>query len=265
MKFFWKIFFAIMFTSISCFSVGGCILVRSNFDSLMQNEVDAAYEIGEITYFSLSRDLLDIREAYRTEISSDDAIMEQLQIVANSISIQNTGGEIRFAILNAQKQVVFSSLKNNFDASQFENLSDGEKGYAINKNENGYYLNTIRPAAFGGVPCYIGTTRDVTFIFQNQYQQYKLLVYIMATMILFVSILTFAISKLLIRKIISLNTTVMEISSGKISERVEVKGEDEVTLLSQNFNKMADELERNIHTLEEQAEKQELFVAAFSH
>lgn len=264
MKLFWKIFFSIMYISTLCVSVGGCILVHSNFQSLLQNEVSTAYELGDIAYFSLTKELLDKPSGSRMDLSDETAIQE-IKLIANSISIQNTGGKIRFAILNAEKETLFSSLENNFGKAPFVNLSTNERGYYIQGSKDNYYVQAVRPAQLNGQLCYIETNRDVTFIFENQIEQYKLLLSIMAAMLLLVSILSLIISKLLIRRIVSLNTTVMKIAGGKIDERVTESGTDEVAMLSQNFNTMANTLENNIHMLREQAEKEEQFVAAFSH
>ena len=59
--------------------------------------------------------------------------------------------------------------------------------------------------------------------------------------------------------------TAARLSTGHLEERVPVKGEDELAQLAQSFNDMAQNLEEQIHRLEELSRLQQRFVSDVSH
>ncbi|MGL5255651.1 MAG: sensor histidine kinase [Proteocatella sp.] len=264
MKFSWKIFFAIMIVSVTCFSFGGYFLIQSNFNSLLKNEVTIAYDFGDIVYHSLKLELANRQKPHFSENVNIKSI-NTISSIAESMSISNTKEKINFSLLNNNAKILFSSLQINFNKDICKLLNQNKKGYKINKNENGIYIQAVRPANLWGKNYYIETIRDVTFIFENQKEQYKMMIFIMGGMICLVGLLSLIISKLLIQQIVSLSKITENISLGDLSKRVKIWGEDEISALSKNFNKMADDLEEKINELEMEAEKKEMFVAAFSH
>lgn len=62
-----------------------------------------------------------------------------------------------------------------------------------------------------------------------------------------------------------LSSTEMEFAQGDFSKRVEIKGNDEVSKLSENFNFMADKIEDNIKELKDAVKRQEDFTGNFAH
>lgn len=264
MKFFWKIFFATMFISIGCFSLGGYILIRSNFSALLENEVQTAYEYGDIVYYSLANELYDANISYYHWEREED-IRETVSRVAQSTGISNMNQRITFGITDADGEEVFTSLAKSFDKGILSSLKDNQAGWSLKKDGNSIYIQSIRPAVFRDDTFYIEMLRDVTSIFDNQKVQYETLLKVMAGMLLLGGLITFTVSKLLMKRVVSLTKTTKEISAGNLSKRVNMSGGDEFAVLSQNFNKMADSLEEKIYELKDSAEKKELFVGAFSH
>lgn len=75
----------------------------------------------------------------------------------------------------------------------------------------------------------------------------------------------FYFSKLITDPIKKLSSTEMEFAQGDFSKRVEIKGNDEVSKLSENFNFMADKIEDNIKELKDAVKRQEDFTGNFAH
>lgn len=257
MKFFWKIFFTTMLICTACFSLGGYILIDSNFNALLKNEVETAYDYGEIVYYSLANEC-------KSEGGRED-IRQKLTRVAQSIDINNMNQRIAFGVTDTGGGEVFSSLDQNFDKELIASLTKNEAGWTMKKTEAGAYVQLIRPASFEGSTFYIEMLREVTFIFDNQKSQYETLLKVMAGMLLIGGLITFVVSKFLMRRVVSLTRATQDIAAGNLSRRVDMRGSDEFAALSCNFNKMADNLEEKIYELEDSAQKKELFVGAFSH
>ncbi|MCI8645773.1 MAG: HAMP domain-containing histidine kinase [Firmicutes bacterium] len=307
MKFFWKIFFTVMFISLICVSASGCILIYSGFRSQIDSEVKIARDYGDIVYYSLAAELREW-ELYSSSASKsmvsgaqsgdreergagsksgrseedekENRIQNAVVQIAESIGIDRMNQKITFAIIGEDEETLFSSLPQELDKSMISELATSEgqaelskssakpsvrAGWALKKKAQSSYLQLIRPAIYRNCILYIEIVRDVTHIYKNQKEQCEMLIKIMAGMLLLAGALTLLLSKLLLRPIENLSRITKDISSGNLSERALYRGADEIALLSENFNQMADHLEEKICQLEEETEKKELFVGAFSH
>jgi signal transduction histidine kinase len=265
-KFFWKVFFTTMFISVISVILSGYLMINANFHSQLDSEVKIAQDYGEIVYYSLSNEFQDVRQ--RGFAISADAASEIESAVSQSvrsISISAMNQKITFGILDENQNVIFSSLNVDLDKTILSSLDSDSAGWMLKEEDQKTYIQIMRPVICLDNLFYIEIVRDVTHIFADQKYQYGIMIKILAGMIVFAGVLTFAISKLLLRRITALTAITKIISDGNLSERAAVRGNDEITLLSENFNQMADHLEEKIHELQEEAERKELFVGSFSH
>lgn len=68
-----------------------------------------------------------------------------------------------------------------------------------------------------------------------------------------------------LRPLTKLSEAAGHIAAGNYSQRVPIDSQDEVGLLAQNFNRMALAVETHVDTLQEQNERQKLFIGAVTH
>lgn len=259
MNFFWKIFFTTMFTGVAFLALGGYMLIHSNFQSLLENEVATAYDYGDIVYYSISGEIANSWPPGYELTETDVGEFAQL------ININNMNQRIQFAILNGEGGTVFTSLAAGLDKEIVSSLGESGAGWTLKQQGNNTYIQAVRAIDLQNKRFYIETVRNVTFIFENQSAQYETLLKIMAGMLAIGGVVILFISKLLMRRVTALTKVTKRIAAGNLEKRMAVRGEDEISELSRNFNKMADDLEEKIRRLEEQAEREELFVGAFSH
>lgn len=266
MKFFWKIFFTTMFVSVICVTLSGYILIGSTFRSQLTGEIDTASEYSEIVFYSLSNQFENTApQSFAKTYPDGNSIEDIVSYVAKSIAIDSGDQRIAFSIIDKEQNTIFSSLDVILDKTVISSLDDSSFGSKIHRVGNKAYIQIMRPAVYCDNLFYIETVRDVTNVFENHQAQYRLMMEIVLGMIVFGGFLTFIISKLLLRRIVTLTKITKTISDGNLSERTPVHGQDEIAQLSENFNDMADSLEEKICELEEEAERKEKFVGAFSH
>lgn len=265
MKFFWKMFFTTMFISVICVTLSGYILISSNFNSQLDSEVKTAQDYGEIVYYSLINGFKDIKSDGFSITGEDDQAENMILQVVQSVHIDGMDQKITFGIMDANQNIIFSSLSVTLDKSMMLSLSDASAGWTLKKTEKEVYIQIMRPMIYLDNIFYIETIRDVTHVFINQREQYEMMIKIMIGMIVFAGVLTFVISKFLLRRIVALTEITKVICEGNLSKRAMSRGQDEIALLSQNFNQMANRLEEKIHELKEEAERKELFIGSFSH
>ncbi|MDO5577215.1 MAG: HAMP domain-containing sensor histidine kinase, partial [Fibrobacter sp.] len=263
MKFFWKTFFTTMFVSVTCLALGGYILISSNLNTTLDGEEKIAYDYADIAYYSLVNEMGGTNDV--TLPKAAEAAVNTVSKAAQTIHINRMNQKVAFGVISKDGNVVYTSLAVDLDKTLIDALGDGQKGFTLKRTERGVYIQAIRPVLFYENLFYIETIRDVTYIFDGQKLQYELLLKIMVGTLFAAGMITFVVSKLLIRRVISLTKVTMDISGGDLTQRAILRGDDEIAALSKNFNRMADDLEEKIDKLQEEADKKELFVGAFSH
>ena len=261
MKLFWKIYFSSMFTMVICVVLCGYLLIDIGTDSRLNTEVETARKYSNIIYYSLADKLEDTDPFFIAENSPSDAVYQTLK----SFTINSFNQEIRFLLMDQKGNTVYSSLALSLDKDILSSVNTEESAWRLVQNGSHYYIQTVRPALYFDTLFYIETARDITYIFNDQHTQYKILVQITVVMTVLAGLVTFVISKLLLRRINALSAITKTISGGNLSKRASCLGNDEISDLSTSFNSMADSLEDKIQQLSEEAERKELFVASFSH
>lgn len=111
----------------------------------------------------------------------------------------------------------------------------------------------------------IVTDYDVSDIYSMYNQQVHLIKQVsIYSGFLIATILLFLI-RYLLSPLQEINAGTRKIAKGEYGARVYVKGGDEFTQLSQNMNKMAESIEKNINSLEEVAQNRKTFIDNLSH
>jgi len=112
---------------------------------------------------------------------------------------------------------------------------------------------------------YLENRRDVSQLYglQRQYMTTYKLVYFIAVA---ASVLaSFALSAVLTAPIRNLSRSARQIAGGNYAVRANVHTGDEIGILASQFNRMAEELERHIASLELATQQQKDFTASFAH
>lgn len=78
-------------------------------------------------------------------------------------------------------------------------------------------------------------------------------------------VFSFALSYALTHRLHRLTVTARKIADGDLSKRSRIRSRDEIGQLSRDFDTMAEKLHDNIHSLEEEMERQERFMGSFAH
>ncbi|MBO5159445.1 MAG: HAMP domain-containing histidine kinase [Lachnospiraceae bacterium] len=112
---------------------------------------------------------------------------------------------------------------------------------------------------------YIETIRDVTAIFEERDEQYRIYQWWMMGILLIESLCCYVMAMWLLRPLKHLTKTTGRIAEGNLSVRAQVTTKDEFGELSVSFNEMADSLEKQVQELEMAAKRQEDFIGSFAH
>lgn len=269
MKLTWKLFFSILFVSALCIVVSGHLIIQSNFHSQLNREVETAREYGSVVCHALTSEWENVAvtwEAEGLELTGETPLIRELTSqTAESVSLNVMNQRIGFSLLEGTGELLYSSLPVALDKEMLSSLDEKNGGWSIRRWEDSLYVQVVHPIVCLNETFYVETVRDVTQLYQMHQSQYEMLVLIMAGMMGMGGVLAFLLSKLMLRQVEELARTAQVIADGNLSQRAQKRGRDEISMLADNFNRMADHLEQKISELEEEAERKELFVGAFSH
>ena len=258
MKITWKIFFVFTSLIIVIFSIFGVWMISASFGSAYERVIDEGSRENKM--FRLAFEV-NMNAYTNKEVDDEETVVEiSGTVVGNMDQNANTyiiykGNKILYksgglAVNNSIRQQLSENTN-----SGYETVPLGDKVYAVflcasECNEQVYYLETIK---------------DITEIYIERDSLYYQYCAAIAVLIVCTGIIVMILSHMLTKSMIELSDTTRKFAGGNYEIRARVKSSDEIGLLANDFNMMADSLEAKIEELVKNARKQEDFSAAFAH
>ncbi len=261
MKLFWKQFIMIMCFSIAPLAVVGNAMIRMSF----QASLDRATEIG----------LQDMEGVYRSLMSSlqnmpENYLTMDIVVAGFGKSLQK-GTDARqdgIIIYNSRSKWIVFKGSDYVDLSLSRKMSENygkSSMWQVAERNGRYYLEAIWSVRSGSDWYFLELHRNLDHVYQDR--TYMTYVYMVVIVLVFVLLFTATLimSGRFTKPIRVLSQASREFAEGNYKKRVRVRGKDEVALLGNDFNRMADQIESGIGLLEEDSRRKEDFIAAFSH
>ncbi len=244
----------IMFVSVA-FGIGGTLLITFSFNNNLRQEEQNAVESYRTVLNMLSVVNNVSSQAYYDNIVD---VLEQLE--------DNGGGHWDGLTLTDDDTVMFSSSE---VANYIRDVRSSEETdrvlLTVFSSDDKKFLQVSGSLEAGGKTLYLDSIYDITSIYDLRTDQETIYRYVFVIIIVVGIVLSLLMATLLTRPMKELSRTANRISGGDLSERANISGEDEIGLLAENFNHMADELENHIDQLREAMERQETFMGDFAH
>ena len=142
---------------------------------------------------------------------------------------------------------------------------DIRKKYLITEVGNDYYIYVASSSVPDNMLLNIVTRRKITEterLMKKNLRDFRIFT---IAMLLISGLLVYLITKLLTRPLEKLNKVTDSFAEGDFSARSKVTSKDEVGLLSDKFNHMADSVEGHIEELNDMIHRRDQFVADFTH
>lgn len=261
MKFFEKVFLN-MFVLISIsFGLFGALMIRASFQSALDREIEIGISENQM-----------LNVTYGTTVNSYPITYysnkeELLRNVAEMISSRVVKKESTMKVIDDSGTIIFSDGGGKIDEVLFDKVNDTQNGYRIYEKEGRYYLNVMSTVnvRIGEDKVWLEQTTEISHIYQEREKLLRTYRTIMLIMLFGIGIVAFILSYFLSHSVRQLSKTTRRFAKGEMDTRAVVKGKDEVSILAEDFNNMADRLSDRMLSLEEQAKRQEDFTSAFAH
>ncbi|MDF2803074.1 MAG: signal transduction histidine kinase [Anaerocolumna sp.] len=259
MKLSWKIFRNTILLVLFALSLAGTIMISRTFHESISLEVDHEKD----TLLSMERDVAilignDSRILYMDKKLVFDSLIE---IIKDNWKSKN----IDFRIKDSKNNILLLDGENTFIPIDIKVLKVDSISYIIHSMNDNYYLQVSGLIMLDDEPIVIEKCTNISNIFSLRKIQQKYFLKIILVVGILCAVLNYMNVFWISRELKKLTDIMIKMQQGDLTGRVHNSTDNELGVLSEQFNHMADRLEANIYELKEAARKQEEFVGSFTH
>lgn len=236
------------------FGIGGAVLITASTTDALNKETESAldsFRTVQSTLYLLNS--LGSQTDYRSLSKALEKMEQQNAVRCQGLRLQ------------AENEVLYQSCADELLQGELPIPDDSRCVYLHTADGYGHGL-LVGAALPAGSEALILTARfDLSEVYAARTHQQQLY-FIIYISVVYVGIMASVfLSNRLTRPLRSLGSAVQRIAGGDLSTRSRIQTADEFGLLSEHFDAMADRLQENIIHLEEDMQRQELFMGAFAH
>lgn len=258
-----KFRYKVMIINIVLFSISlgfaGFLMIRKNYNLAYDNYLQSAVDENNLLQASVEYEVLQvINSASNYQIYNE--IYRIGELVERRMNTSETVLYIRYG-----DSYMYPKENISIDDSIFDNLIEGEKKYIIKSENNNKNIYVISCNKVNEKYIYVISKKDITGLFEMLNRQIIYFQIIMATVIIFASVMIYFSAKYLTKPLETLNKATEKITDGKYDVKVSIDSGDEIGELADKFNCMAAAVMEHVDELKEMIHKREQFVADFTH
>lgn len=252
-----KIFLCTLVVVVLALAASGYLIISSSFQNAVNRECERSLEEYQLLKFTLQSDILNATE---NSVVTGKVLRTLAQHTAK---IAPDGNQV--AIFTREKGMLYSDFPEDFLFEDLDEQAPERLMYGIRNFSKQYLLVVSGRFIQNGQEIYLYTARDVSAIVQQRQQMQRqfLLSYLLILGISAVAVMIF--SAVLTKPVLQLVRATRRISNGRYDQRAAVSTQDEIGILCNSFNKMADTIEDKISELKLNAQQKEDFVSNFAH
>ncbi|MCI7812253.1 MAG: HAMP domain-containing histidine kinase [Robinsoniella sp.] len=255
MKLSWKLFFITTPMFVLFLTLFGTWMIQDSFQNSLNKEIDRC--MVENQMFQNSYELT------QNSLSQDQKQHVSTKKLVESFHHKSASDDGSVRIFSANGFLLYQDSEFQIEHQITEILNERQNvGYQIFQLENEVYLVVVCRTSLGE---YIETTKNISDVFQDRssmYLRYQISVLLMTSL---VGCLTFLILFLVMRNMHRLSFATRQFARGQYDMRVTIRSDDEIGMLADDFNWMANAMNVQMEKLKNEVQRQEEFTAAFAH
>ena len=255
MKLSWKLFFLTTPVFILFLTIFGSWTLQDGFQSKLDQEIRRCMIENQMfqNAYELTRNGLTEEQLSRIEVG---------QLVESFHSRKGTSST-RMRILDSDGSVLYQDAGIVPVHTIREQLTEEKNvGYELVRQKEQAYLVVM---CMTGEKQYIETTVDITGLFAERARSYSRYRMGMLVVSLALGSVILLVILLVMREVRILSRAVRRFAQGQYDVRAKFRSRDEIGMLAEDFNWMADAMEMQMARLQDEVERQEEFTSAFAH
>lgn len=289
-----KFRYKVLFTNLILLSLGlglvGYLMIHKNFELAKQTQLKNAIVQNNLVQSSVEYELLqllnsasdnsvsqDTDSSETSNNNTDNTGAKKSSVTASSITAQlpQIGGRVSSSVRSRDSffyiyfdgEKVYTDDKSDAGISDtlFKNLTTGNKNYVIKEESQKHYIYVTSQSVIDEKNLWIVSKCDASEAYTLLDEQIKYFRLIIIVILIAESAAMYFISRYMTKPLEKLNHVSEEIAQGDYATRVNVKSHDEIGLLAQKFNIMAQAVSEHVDELNDMVHRREQFVADFTH
>lgn len=259
MKFWKKIFLNTIILTMILINCGGFIVIerihKRNLDRAISEGIENQKNIINSIYLN-----------YDSTYNEFQNLEDVFNIILKSYIYTNDYNLINILIYDSENILIASSNREIGGGIKPESLSLSERNFMIETINEEKILSVGSVFKVGNNEFKLVFSRSINDIYIDRKVNYKFFIFIDIILNIILITIMYVISKHLTKPIVEIANASIDISMGDYNKRVKWSdSNDEVGILSNNFNEMMDVLELKIKELNELNEEKERFINNFTH
>ena len=238
------------------FGAGGSLLITGSFRDMLEREKDAAFASYRMVWSALR--IVNGLDPYLDA----EAISQTMAQLCEQDRAAWTA--LRLSTETDELYAVETSL-----LPYLQKLDPPEPGscaaHIVEYQDGAHYLILSGVMETNGESLCLQTAHDVSALYAMRQSQQQTYLRVFGVMALLCALVSYTVSRLLTAPLVGLSRASRALASGNFHSRVRIRSEDEVGMVSEDFNAMAVRLEEMVSQLHQAMERQERFVGSFAH
>lgn len=260
MKFRYKVLFVNIIILAIGIALTGYFMIDKNVSLAMDNQVKNAITENNILQASIEYPLINLESITTDQVTN--ALSSSASTFTANLSFNNTESYIMF-----NDQMIYNNSSQITDTpyNLCEATSIGEKTYiTIIENEK-MYIYVCSCSFISDNKLYIISKKDISDIQDLMNTQLKFYTYILLIIIAVDAIVMYLLSIFITIPLEKLTKISSAFGNGDYSIRAIATSNDEIGVLTRTYNKMADSVEEHVDNLKDMINRQNQFIADFTH
>lgn len=264
MKLWHKIFICTFILFELVFNISIPFLIQYTFNQNLEKEIERGLTEQLILHTSLHANSQIASDTF--EYSQDLlTIFLKMTFQANTQYFDKKG--VFIEVLDEKNSPIYSNFNYKYDKKRAElDISlTNTRNYIIRDVKDKSFLFVTNGLKIKDKTYKFTYIRDISSVYDDRSGQYKLFLKINIIIALLLAAALYVLTRYFTRPITILTKSTQKIARGDFSERVKIESTDEVGLLAENFNIMAEVVEDKIKELENNANIKQHFIESFTH
>jgi signal transduction histidine kinase len=235
------------------------VVTERSYNNFLKSEVERSLKEEEYVGSNISLYLITNKRLLKEKMevkNFTDTIIDMFGTKENLIELYSY--DLRLLSSNVPKEMIF-------ERGELKVALKEGKNYVLRNYNGKYYIFITETIQTDGEEIIVAFIKDITSVKQKRVDEYKFFLQAGMLGLIIVAALARIMGKVVIKPIGSLSGAVQNISAGNYKERVDLKSKDEIGVLANEFNKMADEIERRIEALKLEGESKQRFIDNLTH
>lgn len=258
-----KFRFKVLFINIIILSIAlGCVgylMIRQNFQLAYNAQIRSAIEEHNLIQASLEYRILDI-------LYTDDFLLEQeLTNIAERTASDFMSTSSMFLVRYNDTDYYKSTPDFSVPEAMLNHLEPGMKHYYVEQHGQEYYAYVAALSSLDTGSLYIISRKDITDAYALKDRQFSYFNLLILCILFLGSMAIYLLAYILTKPMEQLNRISDRFAAGDYSARSNIHTKDEIGMLSDKYNHMAEAVSSHITELNRMIKQREQFVADFTH